>query len=168
MKNKRIPGKRVTKTAVIKALEGRMAVAVTTREDACAHCEARGTCEVVGGTGANATVRALNTIDAQVGDTVTIAMAATSLLKASFLIYMVPILALIGGILIGFQIEKIFGISENVAVGVSSGVCLVGAFAWLRKKGKELGTRREYIPEIVEKKDPAAIASQTASSCSVK
>jgi sigma-E factor negative regulatory protein RseC len=168
MKKKRIGSRQVTKTAVIKALEGRIAVAVTTREDACEHCSARDTCHAVGGTGANATVRAINTVDAQVGDTVTIAMASTTLLKASFLIYMVPVLALIGGILIGFLVNSLVGINESVAVGISSGLCLVAAFVWLRKKGKDLGQRTEYIPQIVEKKAPSEILSPGSSSCSVR
>ena len=152
VKQIRKAGTKVTKTGVVRALEGRMAVAVTTREEACGHCKARGSCEALGGTGANATVRAFNTVDAQIGDTVTIAMASTSLVKASFMIYMVPILALIGGIAMGFLVTKVTGVHENLAVGVSGGLSLGAAFLWLRKKGQEWGKRREFIPEIIAKK----------------
>jgi sigma-E factor negative regulatory protein RseC len=164
MKRTRIAGKKVTKTGVVKALEGRMAVAVTTREEACGHCKARESCEA-SGTGANATVRALNTAHAQIGDTVTIAMASTSLLKASFVIYMVPILALIGGILMGFLATHLVGIKENIAVGISSGLSLVGAFFWLRKKGRDLGKRKEFIPEVIARKKLSEAIAHTADRC---
>lgn len=167
MRQVRSTGKKVTKTGVIKALEGRMAVAVTTREDACGHCKARESCEALGGTGANATVRALNLIDAQIGDRVTIAMASKSLLKASFMIYMVPILALIGGILLGFLATRISGVNENLAVGIAATLSLGVAFVWLRKKGQTLGKRREFVPQIIEKKRNLDVKPHDPDGCPV-
>jgi sigma-E factor negative regulatory protein RseC len=155
------------KTGVVKALEGPMAVVTTTRETECENCAARASCEAMGGGGTNATVTALNTANAQVGDTVTIAMRTTSLLKASFIVYMVPVLGLIGGILLGFLTARVIGISENIAVGVFAGLFLAGSFMWLKKKGAELGKRREFVPEIIARRSSPMTIPESEKSCSL-
>ncbi|MBW2194557.1 MAG: SoxR reducing system RseC family protein [Deltaproteobacteria bacterium] len=139
----------VTKTGVVKAVHGSMATAVTKREPECESCKAKGSCEAMGGTGANAKVTAINTANARVGDIVTIGMRSTSLLKASFFIYMVPILALLGGIIVGFLAARILPIQEEIAVGTLAGVGLVGSFVWLKKKAAKMAKSTEFTPEIV-------------------
>jgi sigma-E factor negative regulatory protein RseC len=156
----------VKKTGVVKAIQGSMAIAVTMRESSCEHCKARGSCEAMGGTGANAEVRALNTAEARVGDIVTISMRSISLLKASFVIYMVPILALLGGMISGFLLAKILPLGEELVVGTLSGLALVGSFVWLRKKGKALAERAEFIPEITARKSPPKTIEQYGEGCS--
>jgi sigma-E factor negative regulatory protein RseC len=142
----------LTKTGIVKAVHGHMAVAVTKREPECESCKARSSCEALGGSGSNVEVTARNTAGAQVGDSVTISVPSASLLKASFFIYMVPILALIGGTLSGYLLAKIFSLNENILVGILAGLALVGSFIWLKEKGRELSKRQEFIPEIIAKK----------------
>jgi sigma-E factor negative regulatory protein RseC len=138
----------LTKTGVVKAIHGRMAVVVTKHEPACESCKAKDTCSLLGGTGANREVRARNTVEAQVGDIVTISIRSSSFLKVSFLVYMVPVLALAGGILIGYSLARLLSVSENLLVGAFSGLALVGSFWWLRKKANKLAERHEFVPEI--------------------
>jgi hypothetical protein len=80
---------------------------------------------------------------------------------------MVPILALIGGILVGFLGAHLLDIQENIAVGASSGLALAWAFFWLRKKGRDLGKRKEFIPEIIAKKTFPATLSRVENGCPV-
>ncbi len=149
------------KTAVVRAIQGRMAVVVTTHESACKSCSAKDTCSVLGGTGANREVRARNTIGAHIGDIVTISIGSSSFLKATFLVYMVPILALIGGLVLGFFVAKLLSINENVVVGVFSGLAVLGSFFWLKKKGEKLSEKKEFVPQIISRqtsKKPTAPA----------
>ena len=151
---------RINKTGVVKAVHGTMAVALTTRESECEHCKAKSSCEAMGGTGANAEVRAINTANAQVGDIVTITMRSASLLKASFVIYMVPMLALVGGMVLGFLLAPFLPLTEEQVVGALAGLALVGSFVWLRKRGKALSQNRAFIPEITAKKKPSKTMPQ--------
>jgi len=156
------------KTGVVKAVQGAMALVMTTRETECENCAARASCEAMGGGGTNTTVTALNTANAQVGDTVTIAMRTTSLLKACFIVYMVPMLGFIGGILLGFLTAKMIGIREETAVGLFAGLSLGICFFWLKKKGAELGKRREFVPEIIARRSAPRTIPESGGSCSLR
>ena len=140
---------RITKAGVVKAVQGPMAIAVTQRESECEACKARASCEAMGGTGANAEVTAINTANAKVGDPVTIGLRGNSLLKASFAIYMVPMLGLTGGMLAGFGIAHLLPISEETAVGALAAAGLVGSFVWLKNKATKMARSKAFTPEIV-------------------
>lgn len=159
---------RVTKTGIVKAIRGSMAVAVTTREDACGHCKARNSCEMLGGTGANAEVKALNTADAEVGDIVTIALRSSSLLKGAFVIYMVPILGIVGGIVLGFGLAHVFSLKEEPVVGFMAALGLAASFLWVRNKAKALAQRQEFVPEIIAKRRPQKDPSPADTRCSAR
>jgi sigma-E factor negative regulatory protein RseC len=158
---------RVTKTGVVKAIHGPMALAVTKREKSCEHCKARDGCEMMGGTGADAEVLALNTAKAQVGDVVTISLKSSALLKGAFVIYMVPILALLGGTIAGFWVADMLSLKREPVVGAMAGLALAASFLWLRQKAKKLSQRREFIPEITAKKRPPKTISPADAGCSV-
>jgi len=158
----------LTKTGVVKAVQGRTALVLTRMEPECEVCTAKDACFTMGGGGANTEVRARNTAKAQVGDVVTISMRGSSLLKISFLIYMVPILALIGGIVSGYLLSKLISVDENVLVGIFGGLALVAAFLWVKKKGDKLSNRQEFIPEIISRKSPQKAIPPSDLACPVK
>jgi sigma-E factor negative regulatory protein RseC len=142
----------LTRTGVVKALQGRMAVVVTAMEEECEDCKAKDACFTMGGGGANAEVKVLNTARAEVGDRVTISIKGSSLLKVSFLVYMLPILALIGGVIVGHYLSAFIPVDENILVGVLGLLAFCGTFVWLRKKGDRLATEKQFMPEIVSRK----------------
>jgi sigma-E factor negative regulatory protein RseC len=139
---------RITKVGVVKAVQGPMAVAVTQRESECEGCKARGSCEAMGGTGANAEVRAINTANAKVGDVVTIALQGSALLKASFIIYMTPMLGLAGGMILGFVVAGLLPVQEELVVGGFAGSGLVAALVWLKHKAGRMAGSNAFTPEI--------------------
>jgi len=146
----------LTKTGIVRGIEGRMALVVTRMEPACEGCKARDACSVTGGGGANVEVRARNTVGAEVGDVVTISIKGSSLLKVSFLVYMVPILALIGGAVLGYSLSGVVSVDQNLLVGLFGLLAFSGAFIWVRKKAQRLSSRNEFVPEIISKKTPRA------------
>lgn len=143
-------------------------MAVTTREEACHHCKAKDSCEMLGGTGANAEVTVLNTAGAEVGDIVTISLRSSSLLKGAFVIYMVPILGLLGGIVLGFGLAHVFFLKEEPVVGSMAALGLAASFFWVRKKAKTLAQRQEFVPEIIAKRRPQKELSTADPRCSVR
>ena len=140
----------LTKTAVVKAVEGRMALVTTRLEPQCEKCKARAVCFAHGGV--NLEVRARNSAKAEVGDVVTIGISSSSFIKASFLVYMLPILAMVGGIVLGHFLSGLLSVDENLVVGLLAFLGLAGAFVWLKKNGDKLSRKPEFIPEIISKK----------------
>ena len=154
----------LTRTGVVKALQGHMAVVVTRMEPECESCKAKDACFSLGGGGANAEVKARNTAGAEVGDVVTISIKGSSLLKVSFLVYMLPILALLGGVIIGVLVSNYIPVNENILAGVFGLFAFCGTFIWLKTKGDRLAGKQEFTPEIVSRKrtdgqiDPSDLA----------
>jgi len=159
---------RLTKTGVVRAVHGRIALVVTKLEPECESCKAKHTCSSFGGGGANMEVRARNTAGAQVGDVVTISMGSAPFLKLTFLIYMVPILALVGCALCGYGLATLFTANKDILVGTLGAIGLFGSFFWLKKKANKLSARKEFIPEIISKRSPGRAISPADVSCAVK
>jgi sigma-E factor negative regulatory protein RseC len=159
---------RLTKTGVVKAVQGRIALVVTQFEPECESCKARHACSSLGGSGANMEVRARNTAGAHVGDIVTVSIGGVSFLKVTFIIYMVPILALAGGALCGYGLATLFTANKDFLVGGLGAFGLLGSFLWLKKKANKLSARKEFIPEIISKQAPGRAISPADVSCAVK
>jgi sigma-E factor negative regulatory protein RseC len=77
----------------------------TLRSDACESCSSQGTCHTLGG-GKEMEVCALNPIGANVGDRVVLKMDTAAFLKGTFLVYLFPILLLVGGATLGEWISR--------------------------------------------------------------
>jgi sigma-E factor negative regulatory protein RseC len=159
---------RLTKTGVVKALQGHMALVVTSLEPECESCKAKHTCSSFGGGGAHMEVQARNTLEAQVGDVVTISIRSGSFLKLTFIIYMVPILALVGGALVGYWLAIVFAANRDLLVGSLGALGLFGSFFWLKKKANKLSVRQDFIPEIISKRPPGSTMPTAHMSCPVR
>ena len=142
----------VKRIGVVKAVQGHLAVVMTRMEPECEGCSSKEACFSLGGGDVNTEVKARNTAGAEVGDLVTISIRGSSLIKVSFLVYMLPILALIGGVVLGHYLSGVIPVDENILVGIFGLFAFCGAFIWLRKKGDRLATKHEFMPEITSKK----------------
>jgi sigma-E factor negative regulatory protein RseC len=77
----------------------------TIRGDACKGCSSKTACHTMGG-GEEMEVSAVNPIGARVGDRVVLKMDTLAFLKGTFLVYMFPILMLVGGAVIGEWVTR--------------------------------------------------------------
>jgi sigma-E factor negative regulatory protein RseC len=161
-------GEVLKRSGVVRAVQGRMAVVMTRMEPECESCKAKEACLALGGGGAHAEIKARNTAGAEVGDIVTISMTGSSLVKASFLVYMLPILALIAGIVLGHWLSKVIPVNENILVGVLGLFGFSGTFVWLKKKGDTLSNRPGFLPEITSKQTPKQPITPSDLTCPVK
>jgi sigma-E factor negative regulatory protein RseC len=121
----------------------------TTRSSACASCASKDACQADGG-GKEVEVEAINTAHAQVGDRIVLSIQTAALLKATFLLYVFPILAMIGGALLGQRVAVMRG---NDPSGLSAlfGFLFFGlAFVVIRITGRRLSTNASYKPEIIK------------------
>jgi len=121
----------------------------TTRSSACESCSSRNACHADGG-GKEMEVEAINTVNAKVGDRIVLNIKTTSLLKATFLLYVFPILAMIAGALVGQTVAGMRG-SDPSGLSALFGFLFFGlAFVAIRIIGKFLSKDASYKPEIIK------------------
>lgn len=121
----------------------------TVKSGACAGCTARGACHSSSASG-EMEVKAVNEAGAKVGDRIVLSFESASLLKATFLIYVFPILLLIAGALIGQETAPYFNFNPagfSVILGFSF---FIAALLIIKIKGGQLAQKNEYRPKIVK------------------
>jgi len=114
---------------------------------ACEGCASRGSCHAVGKE--RNSVQVINRLDARVGDTVVITFATGSLLKALFLLYIVPIIALLAGACAGnWVLAPYLDRNPSIVAAISAFVFFFAAL-WLAKfKAGEMEKKEAYRPKI--------------------
>lgn len=120
----------------------------TTRSSACESCSSRQACHAGGGK--EMEVEAINTADARVGDRIVLNIKTTSLLKATFLLYVFPILAMIAGALIGQMVGAMRGGDPSGMSALFAFLSFGLAFLLIRIVGRRLSRNDAYTPEIIK------------------
>ncbi len=145
---------------VVESLKGQIAVVNLTRSTACGDC---GACQM-GKENLERQVEALNLVNAKVGDFVTMEMEDSKVLKAAFMVYIIPLIILVAGIFGTMFVLQMFQISKNAELyGFLVG--LVGmsiSFMRIKKRDKKLAERGEMMITIVK------INEEESSSCTIK
>jgi sigma-E factor negative regulatory protein RseC len=121
----------------------------TVRTDACESCTSKGACNMLGG-GREMEAEAVNKIGAKTGDRVVIAFESSSLVKASFLIYLFPVICLIAGAFIGRKISSVYGLSEMFFSAGGAFLCFGLSFLIVRATGGRMAKKDSYMPVIVK------------------
>ena len=129
-------------------VEGELAIVKTKRSTMCDGCGSGGFCRALGG-GSDMEVAARNEAGAKVGDEVRVTVPPKTFLKASFLVYMVPVAALIVGALLGSRLGPSLsaGVSSDLFAVVFGLILFFLSFALMRvwTKGDQ-----KYWPVISE------------------
>ncbi|HSO21206.1 MAG TPA: SoxR reducing system RseC family protein [Desulfosarcina sp.] len=121
----------------------------TTRSSACESCSSRDACQAGGG-GQEMEVEAINTADARVGDRIVLNIKTASLLKATFVWYVFPVLAMIAGALVGQTVGVLRGGDPSAASALFAFVSFGLAFLAIRVTGRRLSQNADYTPEIIK------------------
>jgi sigma-E factor negative regulatory protein RseC len=119
----------------------------TARTEACAHCEARGSCHTVA-EGEEMEVETLNPAGAAVGDRVVLTFETGPFLKASFLLYVLPVLMMVVGGFAGQRLGPAVGLEESAAAAAGAFSFLAVTFAFVRARGNRLARTDPYRPKI--------------------
>lgn len=131
----------------ITKVNGDKAWVLVRRSEMCDCCSSRGICHTLGG-GKNMEAEAINTAGARVGDRVRIKIKTGILWKISLLFYMIPVLALVLGALIGIRIGNQIHWDPEM-VSALSGILFAGlSLVLIRIIASRLQHRKEYIPVI--------------------
>ncbi len=158
------PGEQMQEEGQVVEVRGGVALVEAVQNDACASCGARNACHALGGE-RRRVVRALNPVGAAVGDRVLMSMPRRAVLGASFLVYMVPVLALLAGAVTGQHLGPAWGLSPTSgAVSLGLGA-LAAAWLGLRIVSRNLGRRESFqvkIVRVVQKGEVDAVEQHSA------
>jgi sigma-E factor negative regulatory protein RseC len=120
----------------------------TTRSSACKGCTARDSCHTMDGK--EMEVKALNPAGARVGDRIVLSVESGSLLKATFLIYVFPILFLVAGAVIGQLLAPLVALNPS-ALSILMGFTFFFMAVWMmKKKSDKMSINRAYQPKITK------------------
>lgn len=119
----------------------------TVRTGACESCSSRGACHTMGG-GKEMEVSVVNLLGAKAGDRVVLKMDTSPLLKATFLIYLVPVLMLLAGAAAGQLLAKAAGSDSSVPSALLGFGALAAGLFIVRTAGRRLSERAEYRPRV--------------------
>jgi len=119
----------------------------TIRSDACDSCSSKSTCHTLGG-GNEMEVAAINSVGAKVGDRVVLKMHAAAFLKGTFLIYIFPLLLLLGGAGLGEWASVAFDRQSPLTSIVFGFGGLAVGLMLMKRMANRLAERDEYRPRI--------------------
>ena len=137
-----------TEEGIVTETMGRMAWVKTTRSSACNHCSAKNSCSAHGG-GDSMLIKVENRVAARIGDRVLLTLKTKSLLKAAFLIYIFPILALLAGALIGAHFAEQMEANVSAIAAIVGGSAFLAAILIMKYQGNRMGRRSDYTPKIL-------------------
>jgi sigma-E factor negative regulatory protein RseC len=100
------------------------------------------------GGGKEMEVAVVNPLEARVGDRVLLKLETASFLKATFLIYMFPILLLVAGAAAGEWVSRSFGLDSPLPPALLGFGALAVGLVLMRSIARRLEKKDEYRPRI--------------------
>lgn len=116
------------------------------RQTSCGDCKA---CKL-GRDDVHIEIDAINSVNAKIGDHVEIDMEHQSFLTAAFIVYALPLFALIGGILTGNAVLSKAGMIEYKDIGSGLFGLLLTAITFfvIKFKEKSFSSNKKFVPTI--------------------
>ena len=127
----------------------------TSQSSACKSCSSRHSCNPE--KGQEREVEAINLVGAEVGDRIQISIETGSLLKATFLLYVFPVICMLCGGLAGNRLSTYIGLPPSPAAALVAAIAFVAAMAVVRLGAGRMALKTEYRPKITRIIGKAAI-----------
>ncbi len=129
---------------VIKTSAG-TALVKTNRSSACESCSSSGSCAAKGD---EMEVEAINSVGARDGDRIMLSFATTSFLKATFLLYIFPVICLVIGAVAGQKFATYTNFDESVLSAATGFVFFFFSVIMIKSMGNRMARKDEYRPVI--------------------
>ena len=134
---------------VVVKTKGTTVMVKAQRGTSCEGCASKRTCQAIGET--DMLLEVENTVGAKEGDNVVFTVAAGSVLKAGVLLYLVPLISFIAGVVLGQTLAP--GLFPETNPDLLSGVIgagfLVLTFIGLKVYGRMIERDKSYRPHVV-------------------
>ncbi|MFO7785139.1 MAG: SoxR reducing system RseC family protein [Thermodesulfobacteriota bacterium] len=121
----------LSEKGVVEKVSSQTAVVLVERSSACGHCKSQGACEVL--SGRTMRIEVANELGAKEGDHVEITVPAASVLKLSFLVYLVPIAALVAGAYVGDLWAEGKGADPTLYAVTAGILAMIGTFLLIKR-----------------------------------
>lgn len=141
----------INEIGTVVELKGRShAMVLCQKSTLCENCASSGHCNL-GDDDRSRLVEVHNVLGAKVGDRVKITTSTRSFLHSSFLIYVVPLIALVVGAVTGQFIGEVLesGLDTNLFSAIFGVFFMVGSFLVIRVGSLALN-KEHYMPKITE------------------
>ena len=138
-----------TEQGIVIKTDSRAAWVKTVKSGNCAGCTARGSCHAMGG-GDQMEVKVVNEAGAKVGDRILLSFKTSSLLKATFLLYVFPILLLIAGAVFGQAMATKFDLNPSGLSAIMGFAFFFAALLIIKTAANKLARKNEYQPKIIK------------------
>ena len=141
----------LSEEGVVKELKGERARVTTQRGAACADCGTRHACKALGGSD-EAEITALNRAEAKVGDVVELVLPEKALLWASVMVYLLPVVGLLIGAILGNAYHRELGLGADgaAALGALCGLAVGLSGTWLAsRRAARTGSTMPVIERVV-------------------
>lgn len=141
----------IEEVGTVVELKGKMiAVVICTKSSLCENCATNGNC-ALGDDDNTRLIEVQNPLAAEVGEQVRIATTTKSFLQSSFLLYIVPLIALVIGAIAGKLVAESTstGLDPNLLSAILGVSFMSGSFVILRVGSNALN-KESYMPKIVE------------------
>lgn len=142
----------IDETGVVVGLKGKTALVRAASSSHCEGCAAAGACHA--GTGGDRVVEAENTVGAVEGQEVVMSVPSRALLKASFQVYMIPVIGVLAGagaaqLSVGLLAGPAAAAAAAGAGGVAGAVLAVAGTRLYRKYHPESAALRPRITKVL-------------------
>ena len=138
-----------TEQGIVIKIDSGAAWVKTVKSGNCAGCTARRSCHTMGGED-EMEVRAINEAGAKVGDRIVLSFQTSSLLKASFLLYVFPILLLMVGAAIGQEMAPRFDFNPSGFAAIMGFAFFFAALLIIKTLADKLAKKNEYRPKVTK------------------
>ncbi len=138
-----------TEQGVVLRTDSGSAWVKTVRSSACEGCTASGSCHSMGGE-RDMEVKAINTAGARVGDRIVLSFETASLLKATFLIYVFPIILLIVGAALGQVLAPLIELGPSALSVLLGFTFFFAALFIVKARANKMAQKNDYQPKITK------------------
>jgi len=139
----------VQEIGIVKEADGPKAIVMVKRHSGCDACPAGLSCKV---TQSGAEIEAFNAVQAKAGDTVKISFKAFTYLKGTLLMYGIPALALVAGVIVGKEYLREFfpAIDADLISAMAGFGFMIASVAGVKLFVKKVEKKKELVPVIEE------------------
>ena len=121
----------------------------TVKTGDCAGCTARGSCHSLGNSDERE-VEAINVAGAREGDRILLLFETSSLLKATFLLYVFPILLLVIGAVLGQTMALQLDFSPSGLSLLTGFSFFLAAVLIVKTRANKMARKQEYRPKVIK------------------
>jgi len=138
-----------TEQGIVTKTDSGSAWVKTIKTGDCKGCTARGSCHSLGNS-AEMEVEALNEAGARAGDRIVLLFETSSLLKATFLLYVLPILLLMIGAVVGQEIAPHIDFNPSGLSAIIGFSFFIAAVLFIKARANKMALKKEYRPRIIK------------------